>query len=185
MPATRGLSRRYKQSVEGETHPEGPCPSPPLESRIEGEIPRLRGYLARLAGPSRGEVEDLVQECLARALRLRHSFDTERALWPWLRRTAERVAADHFSRAARSPEADPESVSERGAWPRDELADRDEAAALLARLSPLERDILTRFHVHGHPVARIARELQRPEGTIKSHLHRARKRLAAEAGNDD
>ena len=171
--------------MEGELQGDGGIAPLPLEVRLEEEIPRLRGYLRRRMRSSRADVDDLVQESLTRALRLGGTFDTSRALWPWLRRTAQNVLADHLGSTGRAPRTEDQPVEERGAWQRDELALQEEVTVLLARLSPLERDILTRFHVHGQEIAQIAHELQRPAGTIKSHLHRARRRLAGESRHDD
>jgi len=50
--------------------------------------------------------------------------------------------------------------------------------ALLMPLAAVERDVLLRFHRDGRSVREIARALGMPEGTVKSHLHRARRRLA-------
>ena len=75
----------------------------PLDQRLVAELPGLRAFLRRLAssGGSRGDVEDLVQEVVARALRYRAAFDPTRALGPWLRGTALRTFLDH--RAERAP----------------------------------------------------------------------------------
>jgi RNA polymerase sigma-70 factor (ECF subfamily) len=53
---------------------------------------------------------------------------------------------------------------------------------VLARLSSLERALLLRFHAQGRSVHELAAELGLPEGTIKSHLHRARRKLAEDMG---
>jgi RNA polymerase sigma-70 factor (ECF subfamily) len=48
--------------------------------------------------------------------------------------------------------------------------------ALDALVSP-QREIVLLFHQQGWPVERIAVELSMPEGTVKSHLFRARRRM--------
>jgi RNA polymerase sigma-70 factor (ECF subfamily) len=40
-----------------------------------------------------------------------------------------------------------------------------------------QREIVLLFHQQGWSVQRIAEELRMPEGTIKSHLFRARRRM--------
>jgi RNA polymerase sigma-70 factor (ECF subfamily) len=151
----------------------------PLEERLVGELPSLRAFLARLSGSARrGEVDDLVQETLARVLRLGRSYDPERPLGPWLRATALRVLIDQ-RRAPGTVPLDAE-VEER-ALP-DGLEGREGVERLLAALDGVERDVLARFHVRGEPIAAIAAELGLPEGTVKSHLHRARRKLAERFG---
>ena len=45
----------------------------------------------------------------------------------------------------------------------------------LAKLGPQQREIILLFHQQNWPITEIAVYLNMPEGTIKSHLHRARK----------
>lgn len=152
----------------------------PLEERLVGELPALRAFLIRLSGPARrGEVDDLVQETMARALRLQRSYDRERPLGPWLRATALRIWIDQKRWSAPVPlAAEVEAVpSSYGAEERDSLE------RLLAALDGIEREVLARFHVRGQTIAAIASELALPEGTVKSHLHRARRKLVGRFGS--
>jgi RNA polymerase sigma-70 factor (ECF subfamily) len=48
--------------------------------------------------------------------------------------------------------------------------------AIDSLVSP-QREIVLLFHQQGWPVQRIAVELGMPEGTVKSHLFRARRRM--------
>jgi len=159
--------------------------SDPLDSQLPDSMPRLRAHLARRVGRGSGiEAEDVAQEVAARALRYRSGFDGERALWPWLRRLAERVLSDQHAsrrrRAEREVALDLEGASEPEAGPTAvcPLEARDEVERLLARLGPIEREVLLRFHQLEQSVRAIASELALPEGTVKSHLSRARRRLA-------
>jgi RNA polymerase sigma-70 factor (ECF subfamily) len=139
----------------------------------------MRAWLARLI--PRNDVDDLVQETLARAWRYRSTFDSGRELGPWLRSAALRVALDHRAREQRRPrtsELDVEPEERAALGSERQMEARDELDALLVRLEPVERDILLRFHRAGHSVADIASVLGLPVGTVKSHLHRARRKLA-------
>ena len=152
----------------------------PLEERLVGELPSLRAFLARLSSPARrAEVDDLVQETVARVLRLRASYDPERPLGPWLRATALRLLIDHRRKAADSLplafEVEARAISDRA-------EERESLERLLAALEGVERDVLARFHVRGESIAAIAAQLGLPEGTVKSHLHRARRKLAERFG---
>lgn len=156
--------------------PEEIDPTAALDERIAAEIPRLRRFLGRLNGRRAADLDDLVQESLTRALRYRESFDGRRALWPWLKRTAFRVFLDQRSSGRLDFE---EGIAEAPARDDDGVAQRDEVNRLLAALPAIEREVLLRFHRDGRSVREIAAERGAPEGTIKSHLHRARRRLAA------
>lgn len=140
-------------------------------------MPELRAYVARLA---RGhEREDLVQEVASRALRSAQSHDASRPLGPWLKRTALRAWIDTRERGARSPRLiEPPEV----AIDSNELRAIDvneEVDHWLARLCGIEREVIERFHRHDQSLREISVALEMPEGTVKSHLHRARRKLAA------
>ncbi|RYY46672.1 MAG: RNA polymerase sigma factor, partial [Sphingomonadales bacterium] len=77
----------------------------------------------------------------------------------------------------------------KGAMPlpaEDDVADPDageaefDAAAVergLARLAPVEREILTLFYLEELAIDEVATALSIPTGTVKSRLYRARKQL--------
>jgi len=164
-------------------HPQG---DGPLDVRISAEIPRLRAYVARLLGvrTTSPDAEDALQEVLARAWRYRASFEEQRALGPWLRSAALRVVLDRRAareRAPRAEELDPSEVPARASA--DGASQREQVERMLEPLSPIEREVLLRFHQREESVAEIARVLALPEGTVKSHLWRARRRIA-ERGRD-
>ncbi len=142
--------------------------------------PRLRAFLKNL-GQAPAGTEDLAQETLTRAWRSRATFDPARGAFDaWLLRIAFRAFLDERQRARRAPTSPAAAADEAvdGAPPPvAHAAARDDLRALLALLTPVERDVLLRFHREGQPIAAIAEALALPAGTVKSHLHRARARL--------
>ena len=54
-----------------------------------------------------------------------------------------------------------------------------ELAQYLERLPEMQRDVTTLFYLQEKSVEEVARMLDLPGGTVKSHLHRARLALAA------
>lgn len=163
-------AQRFEEDV-----PQGRSTS--LAERLASLQPRLEAYLfGRAPGLDSG---DLAQEALARALRYRASLDGARDPWPWLRRVADHVLVDHFRRRGRTGTTEELEESQHAApGTGDALAARDELRRALAVLRPVEREVLLRFHHLGASVREIATHLGVPEGTVKSHLSRARRRLA-------
>jgi RNA polymerase sigma-70 factor (ECF subfamily) len=47
----------------------------------------------------------------------------------------------------------------------------------LSSLGEIQREIILLFHQQSWSISDIARYLQMPEGTVKSHLHRARRKM--------
>lgn len=152
----------------------------PLERRIVDELPALRAYLRRIAGRSEN-VEDLVQEVAARALKYGKSFETDRDFGRWARGVALRVMLDQRSRSQRAPIALDHAPLDAGRE-LERHEDRETIQALLRDLSSVEREVIIRFHAREQSVREIADVLNLPEGTVKSHLHRARRKLAERRG---
>lgn len=155
----------------------------PLEDLLVAELPRLRVFAAQLVRGANPPVDpdDLTQEAAARALRYGSSFDRERPLGPWLCKTVLRLYLDRRTASVRDERQRADLGRERvEPSPRLEstLEDRESIARLAARLSAVEFDVLVRFHQRGESLREISAALRIPEGTVKSHLHRARRKLA-------
>lgn len=148
-------------------------------ARLVALTPRLRGFVRRLC---LRDADDLVQEALARAWRSRAAYSTHNgSLDAWLMQIAFRTFLDQ--RARRTPVALGDGDVAVAA-PRDLGAElREEIAAAMRGLQPIERDVLLRFHRDRQSVEEIARALAMPAGTVKSHLRRARMRLAPRGGS--
>lgn len=173
------------ESVEARHFSQSSPRAPSLEEQLGIELPGLLGFLRRLLGREAAEADDLGQEVAARALTYRGAFEAGRPLGPWLRRTALRVVIDHRTRVSRMP-AGAEQAQERAdpaSSPAERSALRDEVEHLLGQLSEIERRVLLLFHRDGASTAEIARDLDLPVGTVKSHLHRARRQLASRGGD--
>lgn len=146
----------------------------------------LQAYLLRLCG-SRELAEDLSQETFVRVLSNLHRFDDRFRFSTWLFTIARRLWMNHISR--HRPVADSEHVERSGgsaAGPAALAADREQRTSLrrlldaaLAVLSGPQRDMVLLYHQQGVGVGEIARQSGLPEGTVKSHLFRARRRMLA------
>ncbi len=128
----------------------------------------------------RQDAEDLVQETFLRALGGIGGFDLDRPLRPWLLGIAANRCRTALGRRSRRPvtaESVEESVDHRpGLADPDDLASELERA--LGRLRPEYRVVFVLFHEQGLPYEEIAQVIDRPIGTVKTWLHRARAELA-------
>ncbi len=128
----------------------------------------------------RQDAEDVVQETFLRAMGGIAGFDPAQPLRPWLLGIAANRCRTALERRARRPilaESAGECVD-----PRPGLVDPDDLAGelerALGRLRPAYRLVFVLFHEQGLPYEEIARAIDRPVGTIKTWLHRARAELA-------
>jgi RNA polymerase sigma-70 factor (ECF subfamily) len=146
---------------------------------IEAELPRLRRFALALTR-DRTTADDLVQDCLTRALA---AWDTRRdadALHAWLfailhnlwrsRRRRELNRPDRFG----FDDIDDEPATSGGQWETLQLRDLDAAFALLPEA---QRALLLLVAVEGLSYEQAARVQDIPVGTVMSRLTRARERL--------
>ena len=144
--------------------------------------------LMRLIG-SREHLDDLAQEVFLRLYRALPTFRGEALVTTYLYCIAVNVAQDEWKRRKR----DSRSVSisdEESKWQDRlqhpgrnalELMEEREFAGMvedqLQRLSNVERAVLVLYHQEERTYEQIALALGLPIGTVRTHLHRGRKKL--------
>ena len=134
------------------------------------------------------DAQDLCQEAFLRVHQYLHQYRNESALKSWIAQVAYSVAKRHLERK-RIPIAEPSGETD-GLAPLDCVTDEfdlegsciDQQSAghlhdAIECLPPLQRTILTLYHLDEIPIAEIAIVTGLAEGTIKSHLFRSRKLL--------
>lgn len=128
----------------------------------------------------REDAEDLLQESFLAAYQYLDSFDVERPFGPWLNRIVlNRGANLRRSRTRRQTEPETDGVS--AAPSALDESTRTEARELLTRalatLSERQRLIVTLFDVDGLTSTEIGERLELAPGTVRWHLHEARRVL--------
>ena len=151
----------------------------------------LQAFLTRLGG-SRELAEDLAQETFVRVLGNLDRFDDRFRFSTWLYTIGRRLWMNHLNK--HRPRADSEHVEGQGGTQEmpGTLASRLEQRTRLRRLldraldalSGPQRDMVLLFHQQGWGIGEIARQSNLPEGTVKSHLFRARRRMLEEISRD-
>ncbi|PYP76976.1 MAG: hypothetical protein DMD35_16685 [Gemmatimonadetes bacterium] len=133
----------------------------------------------------REDAEDLVQEAFLAAYQYLDSFEVGRPFGPWLMRiVVNRGANLRRSRARRSTEPETEGVSEAPSA-LEESERRDMGRVLqdaLGTLSERQRLIVTLFDVDGMTSAEIGELMELAPGTVRWHLHEARRQLRGVLG---
>jgi RNA polymerase sigma-70 factor (ECF subfamily) len=129
-------------------------------------------YVVHLTG-DRALAEDIVQETLLRAWRRPRVLDqSESSARAWLFTVARNLVIDGTRSARSIHEVDAEVVPDRvTADETDALLERWLISDALATLSYEHRAVVMHAYYGGRSTAEIARELDIPEGTVKSRLH--------------
>lgn len=168
---------------------------------VEAVLARVPGAFERLVRAYQGlcwhiigrmvrhpeDTRELCQEAFLRVHRYLDDYRFECRLKSWIGQVAYHVALRHLQRK-RIPIAEP--PGEGDADPLDSVGgdtdveaachDDEVAAALhdaIESLPPLQRTVLTLYHLHEMAIADIAEITGLPGGTIKSHLFRSRAKL--------
>ena len=128
----------------------------------------------------REDAEDLLQESFLAAYQYLDSFDVERPFGPWLNRIVMNRGANlRRSRTRRQTEPEVDAVST--APSALDESTRTEARELLTRalatLSERQRLIVTLCDVDGLTSTEIGERLELAPGTVRWHLHEARRVL--------
>jgi RNA polymerase sigma-70 factor (ECF subfamily) len=155
-----------------------------IEGLIRAHQEALYAFLLRMSGRPE-TAEDIVQEAFVRVLKNLDRFDSRFRFSTWLFTIAKRLYVNSIQK--RRPAYDSETV---GVLEGDHDSPGTDAAQTetianvrrivdfaLKQLGPQQREIILLFHQQNWPITEIALYLDMPEGTVKSHLHRARRRM--------
>lgn len=136
------------------------------------------------SGLSRHDAQDLSQECVIKLLRFLPQYRGEAKLSTWIYTLCKRTIADYFRAGARREETvdwtDPAQQARTDAQHHDyqeERRDGDKMTQWIGELGEPLRTVMLRFYLADDSVGEIAKDLNLPEGTVKTHLFRGRQLL--------
>jgi len=150
-----------------------------IHQSIEAEIPRLRRYARSLARDI-AAADDLVQDCLARALGKLHLWQEGTDLRAWLFTILHNQYVNQVRRAVREgmavglSETEPMLTRAPHQGKRLELRDLERA---IAKLPEEQRSVILLVGLEGMRYEEVAEILDVPVGTVRSRLSRGREAL--------
>lgn len=155
-----------------------------LEQEFErhlADCPKLAYRVALGVLRNSAEAEDVAQEAMLRAYRNFHRLRDRDRFRGWLVRTAWRLALDRIRSAGRRERRERAVVEGCGAEQVESVVATREFerhfAAALDELPEKLRMAIVLAAIEGYNTREVAKLLGVPEGTVKSRLHLARKRL--------
>lgn len=126
----------------------------------------------------RHDAEDVTQEVFLRVFRSLKGWDSTRALKPWIAGIAVNRCRTWLAQRGKRPElVDYLQDTVPGPSPDDSAELLHEIHSALSELRLEYRTVFVLFHEQGQPYEVIAQALDRPVGTIKTWLHRARQEI--------
>lgn len=132
------------------------------------------------------DADDAAQDAFLSALDRIETYDRSRPFGPWLMRIAQNAAIDLLRRrAVRQSEPLDGTTTATGRSPLQHAEAAEIRRALgraLAELPERQRVAVTLFDIEGWPHAAIAETLGVPEGTVRSDVFHARRKLREALG---
>jgi RNA polymerase sigma-70 factor, ECF subfamily len=149
----------------------------PFAEALIAQLPRLRRYATALVGNS-GGADDLVQDCIERALKRSTTLQDPRRMAAWLRSILHNLHIDELRRRRdiKNGVEITELDNTLSIAPEDRGASIDFLRAFQG-LSTEHKQVLLLAGVEGLNYREIGDELKIPIGTVMSRLARARERL--------
>ncbi|HEY6553600.1 MAG TPA: sigma-70 family RNA polymerase sigma factor [Vicinamibacteria bacterium] len=149
-----------------------------LLRRFQGKVFRLAMSYVR----SPADAEDLAQEALVRLWRALPCYDGRASYSTWIYAIARNTCLSELrKRRSRPKVVSDETVEPRpadGPMPAPASDLRLDCAALIETLPETQRQIVRLFYLEDRSYEEVSILLDMPVNTVRSHLHRARRRLA-------
>ena len=145
---------------------------------VEAYQSQLRRFLLNLTLGNASLTDDIAQETFVKAYLNVRNFRGLSSFRTWLvRRAYNEFYSQMRSRHASAGEATDDMLG--GECSHDDLATDAQITVnqALAQLTEVERTAVVLFYIEDQPVKKIATIMQMPEGTVKSHLHRAKEKM--------
>ena len=142
------------------------------------QIPRLRRYARALTGDV-NRADDLVQDCLARALMRLKLWKPGTDMRAWLFTIMHNLFVSECRRQSRQPDITTFNACDiPGPYDNSDTDVRlSELQAGLQRLAPEQSEVLLLVSIEGLSYREVAAVLGIPDGTVMSRLHRGRQEL--------
>jgi RNA polymerase sigma-70 factor (ECF subfamily) len=152
----------------------------PSRDAIIELLPRLRRYARALVGDAE-RADDLVQDCVERALSRWHLWRQPHDLRAWLFTIMHNIHANAVRRVVRGPGFVDLEHAHVAATPPDQIEHiaLGEVMARLDALPEAQRAVVLLVALEGMTYDEVAKVLGVPVGTVMSRLSRARERLRA------
>lgn len=148
---------------------------------VEAYQSQVRRFFLNLTSGDAALSDDLAQETFIKAYINLRSFKGIAAFSTWLYRIGYNEFYSHSRRASEehlTQDTPVETIM--GANDAAEALDASlTVREAMSRLSDTERAAVTLFYIEDKPLKLVARIMNLPEGTVKSHLHRAKARMSA------
>ncbi len=143
---------------------------------VEAYQPRLRRFFMNLTLGDEYLSDDLAQETFIKAYIELRSFRGMSRFSTWLFRIGYNEFYSH--KRSQHPTSDIENAPESPSTPIDSSEISMDVKTAMAQLNETERTVVTLFYINDMPIKQIAAITGINQSTLRSHLHRAKEKMA-------
>lgn len=140
---------------------------------LRAMVPAIRAFVRKKISDE-ALIEDVIQETLLAIHRVRHTYDPQRPVLPWVAAITSARAIDALRQRGRNQEIqDEEAVNLYPAEAGDFATDSHDLSDYLGSLPARQREIVESVHLRQQTLAQAAAETDLSVSAVKSLLHRA------------
>jgi RNA polymerase sigma-70 factor, ECF subfamily len=147
----------------------------------DANVKRIYRYVFFRVGRNQQVAEDLTSEIFMKALEHFDEYDPKISESAWIYRIAHNKVLNHWRDAKATVDVNDSAVEAEigGIDHRGRLNERLDIAALLAKLTPEERELVTLKYLSGYKYSTMGEVLGKSADAVKVATHRAMQKLKA------
>jgi RNA polymerase sigma-70 factor (ECF subfamily) len=153
---------------------------------VDRHLPQVYSVAYRILN-HRADAEDIAQDTFVRAYERLSLYDPAYSFRNWLLKMASNLAINRIRSRKRERKLHLKLMDEEPDEPEDttdKLPTSGQWTSWLAQLESKQRAAIVLFHFHGMPYAEVAEILEVPVNTVRTYLHRGRRKLRAIMSTD-
>lgn len=140
---------------------------------LKAMVPAIRAFVRKKISDE-ALIEDVIQETLLAIHRVRHTYDPQRPVLPWVAAISSARAIDALRQRGRNQEVqDEEALNLYPAELDDVSPEQHDLAGYLGSLPVRQREIVESVHLREQSLTQAAAETHLSVSAVKSLLHRA------------
>ncbi|MBV4366702.1 sigma-70 family RNA polymerase sigma factor [Erwinia sp. BNK-24-b] len=139
---------------------------------LKAMVPAIRAF-ARKKISDEALIDDVVQETLLAIHRVRHTYDPQRPMLPWVAAITSARAIDALRQRGRNQEVQDDFALNLHPARNDDSDSQAEITGYLESLPARQREIVETVHLREQSLAQAAAETNLSVAAVKSLLHRA------------
>ena len=137
---------------------------------LRAMVPAIRAFVRKKISDE-ALIEDVIQETLLAIHRVRHTYDPQRPVLPWIAAITSARAIDALRQRGRNQEIQDEEALH--LYPAEAGAEPHDLSGYLGSLPARQREIVESVHLREQTLAQAAAETDLTVSAVKSLLHRA------------